>query len=150
MSKFESTIIEGKFLEIRWAYADGDIGMAITKNGYMGSITLSGSDVPALMLELARAAGLDKMTGTEVIVDSFEDHMMNAVLSLEKAIGARRDAEAAAKEQAELEAEALALCNTLRAQGWNGAFDSWDEAHLATKAAWLAVASKAREMRDKA
>ena len=149
MRKFESSLTEGKFLEIDWADDDGSIGLGICESsrGYVEGITLSGSDVPALMLELARAAGLDKMTGIEVIVDSFEDHMMNAVLSLEKAIGARRDAEAAAKEQAELEAEALALFNALR--------DSIDVLPIASfsvlsdpvKARWLAVARKAREMR---
>ena len=150
MSKFESSIIEGKFLEIDWADADGDIGLVITKNGYAGSITLSGSDVPALMVELARAAGLDKMTGTEVIPDSFEDHMMNAILSLEKAIGARQDAEAAAKEQAELEAEleaeALALMNSYLEATGKSPMKSFNDNHYAITR-WKTVARKAREMR---
>ena len=147
MSKFESSIIEGMFLEIDWADADGDIGLVITKNGYAGGINLSGSDVPALMLELAKAAGLDKITGAEVIVDSFEDHMMTAVLSLEKAIGARRDAEAKAQEQRELEAEAFELLKAYRTISEPAIGGDWDTYTPKTQRLWIAVARKAREMR---
>ena len=149
MSRFESSITEGKFLEIDWADDDGSIGLGIIHSSFgdMGRITLSVSDVPALMVELARAAGLDKIIWGKDEVGTFKYHMHQAVLSLEKAIGARRDAEAAAKEQAELEAEALALFNALR--------DSIDVLPIASfsvlsdpvKARWLAVARKAREMR---
>ena len=151
MGKFESIFIEGKFLEIYLADDDGSIGLVMcdSSQGYMESVTLKGSDVPSLMLELARAAGLDDMTGTEGIVDSFRDHMMNAVFSLEKAIGARRDAEAAAKEQAELEAEALALMNSYLEATGKSPMKSFNDNHYAITR-WKTVARKAREMRDKA
>ena len=147
MKKIPSTIHETDTLEIR---TEGeDLHLSIWQGHIMtGGILIHPSDAPTMALEILEAAGLNKITGTEVIPDSFENHMMNAILSLEKAIGARRDAEAAAKEQAELETEALALFNALRAQRLYDAFDSWDEARLATKASWLAVARKAREMRD--
>lgn len=105
-------------------------------------IKIAPSDVPALALAILETAGFEEDT----------ENFGTAVHELGLAIKEQRYIAAEAKEQAELEAEALALFNTLQTEIHGTLGPNW--AHVTefpsgeTKRKWLAVARKAREMRS--
>lgn len=100
-------------------------------------ITLAPSDAPALCLAILEAAGH--------VRDACSDNDADVAMEwLHSAIARQAKQSAEAKEQAELEAEALDFLNVSREAKHLGPLDNFDE-H--TKDAWLAVARRAREMR---
>ena len=109
--------------------------------------TFAPSDAPALALAILEAAGLTVAKG-DVKQDSFEDVMIDASLHLKCAIRLQERATAEAKEQAELEAEALELFNTFWRSDGEGpsSIENW-RAPNEEREDWLAVARRAREMR---
>ncbi|GAA0200316.1 hypothetical protein [Glutamicibacter creatinolyticus] len=70
----------------------------------------------------------------------------NAMLDLREYVSDQERATADAKEQAELEAEALELCNEFIEDMGYDRVDSWDGSVPSKKEAWLAVARRAREL----
>lgn len=115
------------------------VAMSIEVPGqvHMG-ITFDTASIPALALAELEAAGLTVAKG-DVKQDSFEDLMIDASLHLKCAIRLQERATAEAKEQAELEAEALELYRTFYCSD-----ASWVD--VFKKETWLAVARKAREI----
>ena len=101
------------------------------------AIDLAPSGIPALMLALAEAAGVDGAYLAEV-----EDIMNIHIEEQERAT-------AEAKELAELEAEALELRNAYMNQiGRTNV--AWDDMSEEQQEIWLAVARKARELAEEA
>lgn len=98
------------------------------------AIDLAPTDIPALMLALAEAAGFEAFGA---------DYLNKAVDCLQQHTREREREAAEAKEQAELEAEALELFKTL--MGVKG-YENFTWSEVASKDEWLAVARKAREI----
>ena len=117
-----------------------------TEAGNMAQIQLDNSTAPALALAILEAAGLTVAKG-DVKQDSFEDLMIDASLHLKCAIRLQERATAEAKEQAELEAEALELFNAAREEIAVGTYGAYEQLDNRSRRKWLAVARKAREMR---
>ena len=102
------------------------------------SFKFSNTDAPALALAILEAAG-----GTET--DS--PYMHEAADNLRAYILIEEKVSAEAKEQAELEAEALELYNARISFLGGEALTSFEKLNQDNKDMWLAVARKAREMR---
>ena len=108
-------------------------------------IHISPSDAPALALAVLEAAGFEDsssgghITGARIAVGDLKRH-----------VKMQERATAEAKEQAELEAEALELCNEFIEDMGYDRVDSWDGSVPSKKEAWLAVARRAREIAKEA
>ena len=106
------------------------------------SFMFDNTTAPALCLAILEAAGFEdsssggRITGARIAVGDLRRHVAN----LERAT-------AEAKEQAELEAEALVLENARCEALEVGGFNSFDDLPAHKQATGLAVARKAREMR---
>ena len=96
------------------------------------------TDAPALTLAILEAAGFDD-------VDS--GNTSCAVANLRTFIARQERITAEAKEQAELEAEALELVNAWMDSCGAGKYPSWGHVETGRRKQGLAVARKAREMR---
>lgn len=102
-------------------------------------IHISPSDAPALALAILEAAGWPECEPTSVTHTILSD--LNRVVELQERVTAE------AKEQAELEAEALVLFSASRLSYETvPSFDGYPNLKLS----WLAVARKAREMAKEA
>lgn len=104
--------------------------------------TFAPSDAPALALAILEAAGFEDsssgghITGARIAVGDLKRHVkMHERITAE------------AKEQAELEAEALELFKVSGAYGSDRLFLKFSHLDDNIQKAWLAVARKAREMR---
>lgn len=102
-----------------------------------GSIDLAPSDAPALALAILEAAGRTDSSKGGII-----DKVSNAMLLLKEHVKAEERNTLEAKEQAELEGEALELFNAN--QGTD--LDDWKYADRSVVSSWVRVARKAREI----
>lgn len=100
-------------------------------------------DAPALALAILEAAGYDDMADDANLADV---HAFNAMHKLQESVDTQERATAEAKEQAELEAEALELYNARILFIGGEALTSFEKLNQDNKDMWLAVARKAREM----
>ena len=100
------------------------------------------SDAPALALAILEAAGYTEAE----YVDEWPN-VNRAVFSLRLGIEEQEREASRAKEQAELEAEALELYNARISFLGGEALTSFEKLNQDNKDMWLAVARKAREMR---
>ncbi|MGO4297373.1 hypothetical protein [Glutamicibacter sp. MCAF14] len=98
---------------------------------------LAPSDAPALALAILEAAGWPERESTSVTRTILSD--------LSRVVEFQERATAEAKEQAELEAEALELFNAQRKHQHYPLVEDWDM-QPSCKDTWLAVARKAREI----
>ena len=123
------------------------VAMSIEVPGqvHMG-ITFDPASIPALALAELEAAGLTVAKG-DVKQDSFEDFMIDASLHLKAALRLQERITAEAKEQAELESEALELYNARISFLGGEALTSFEKLNQDNKDMWLAVARRARELR---
>lgn len=105
------------------------------------SFMFDNTTAPALCLAILEAAGH--------VRDACSDNDADVAMEwLHSAIARQAKQSAEAKEQAELEAEALELYNTWREVNAYEALSSFsDGAPIGAMAEWLAVARRAREMR---
>ncbi|MGO2030621.1 MAG: hypothetical protein ACTH2A_06710 [Glutamicibacter ardleyensis] len=111
------------------------------------AIDLAPSDAPALALAILEAAGVEPSSPHYGLNDSPEWNVRWASHYLGRSIELTEAKTAEAKEQAELEAEALDLFNLWLA-GFNyEGYSEWTGENAELKGVWLAVARKAREMR---
>lgn len=135
MKTFKSAVSSGH-LDISDAKR-GLINVSIMRNTtILEMIDLSTETAPALALAILEAAGGRGALGIDV---------GNAMIDLRESIAEQERATAEAKEQAELEAEALVLYNASRTHNGTGnALTSWGQ--VIEKTRWLAVARKAREL----
>lgn len=99
---------------------------------------LAPSDAPALALAILEAAGGRDALGIDV---------GNAMIDLHECVSEQERANAEAKEQEELEAEALELFNTSRLERGLDELD-WVRVTPRERAEWLAVARRAREIAE--
>lgn len=106
--------------------------------------TLSKSDAPALMQAIGEC--LPPIPDT-VRDGSYEAFMAVALEYLGKAVRALEAETAEAKEQAELEAEALELRNAFSLAIGGASIDSF-AGHSVNKPGWIDAARRAREMRN--
>lgn len=134
-------------LELTVVRTNEDLVRIITQLPYETgrAIDLAPSDAPALMQAIVEC--LPPLP--DFVRDgSHEAYMAVVVTYLDKAVRALEAETAEAKEQAELEAEALELYNTWREVNAYEALSSFsDGAPIGAMAEWLAVARRAREMR---
>lgn len=123
------------------------VAMSIEVPGqvHMG-ITFDPASIPALALAELEAAGLTVAKG-DVKQDSFEDVMIDASLHLKCAIRLQERATAEAREQAELEAEALDFMNAVRDATGARPLGGFPAYASGIKAHYLIIARKARELR---
>lgn len=108
--------------------------------------TFAPSDATALALAILEAAGVEPSSAHYGLNDSPEWNVRWASHYLGRSIELTEAKTAEAKEQAELEAEALELLNAYRAVSGGDPLGTWRQAGGAQEY-WLAVARKAREMR---
>jgi len=98
-----------------------------------------------ISLAILEAAGY----GEEVVTDGSPDgHIQVAKYYLHEGVKAQERATAEARERAELEAEALELCNAAIRQEDGAIYDSFSQ--IPTPDLWLAVAHRAREIAKEA
>lgn len=107
-----------------------------------GCIDLAPSDAPALALVILEAAGVKPYALGK------RTYLGTAVVNLQAEVSEQEERSAEAKEQAELEGEALALRNALHGASETD-FPTWPGESEA-KENWLAVARKARELGGRA
>jgi len=113
------------------------------------NIHLDPSDAPALALAVLEAAGVkasfdpDATFGTAEHLGHIQDHLQDYVNAQERAA-------VEAKERAELEAEALDYWKAFNNATDLVSFDDiqWSDLLPESQAKWLAVARRAREMRE--
>ena len=110
-----------------------DIGATIGKAG----IYLPASEAPALALAILEAAGHGGSSESSRLMQAFD--------LIELHVKEQERITAEAREQAELEAEALELLNASRESNRRPTLETFD-GFESTKQSWLAVARKAREM----
>lgn len=123
-------------------------GVVISDLANSQMIVVHPESAPALALAILEVAGYtecDKMAR-----DVARSHFGDAVESLAVGVGEQVRATAEAKEQAELEAEALELFNTLQTEIHGNLGPNWipvtEFPSNETKRKWLAVARKSREL----
>lgn len=114
------------------------------ERGAYHTIFIAPSDAPALALAILEAAGVEPSSPHYGLNDSPEWNVRWASHYLGRSIELTEAKTAEAKEQAELEAEALELCNAAIRQEDGAIYDSFSQ--IPTPDLWLAVARKAREM----
>lgn len=107
------------------------------------SFMFDNTTAPALALAILEAAGYDDMADDANLADV---HAFNAMHKLQESVDTQERATAEAKEQAELEAEALELFNASRVVRGLVLIE-WVSVTKSERDEWLAVARKAREMR---
>ncbi|MGP9727929.1 hypothetical protein [Glutamicibacter sp. AOP3-A1-12] len=117
-----------------------NLHLTITGDANAG-IQLAPSDAPALALAILEAAGLP---------DVDDDWLGEAVMGLRRHIQIRDKRAAEAKDQAELEAEALELFKASGTYGSDRIFLQFSHLDDHIQKAWLAVASRARELGGRA
>lgn len=116
------------------------------KHAGRSGLTISHSDAPALALAILEAAGVeasfdpDATYGTAEQLGHIQDH-------LHEYVNAQERAAAEAREQAELEAEALELLNAFSLATGGVPIDSF-EGRSMSKPGWIDAARRAREMRN--
>lgn len=110
-------------------------------NGQYGS-TIAPSDAPALALAVLEAAGYEERQKGWDVRNSADENIAQAMRYLSKGIEIQKRTTAEAKEQAELEAEAVELFNANH--GTNRT--DWDHADRSVISSWVRVARRAREM----
>ena len=118
------------------------VGISIPGVETFGCIDLPSSNAPALALAILEAAGYTEAE----YVDEWPN-VNRAVFSLRLGIEEQEREASRAKEQAELEAEALELYNARISFLGGEALTSFEKLNQDNKDMWLAVARKAREMR---
>lgn len=104
--------------------------------------TFAPSDAAELMLAIGDTLPVPDM----VREGSYEHFLGSAIHCLAKAVKAKESEAAEARERAELEAEALELCNAHRKACGSPTATTWDDLTLGAKENWLAVTRKAREI----
>lgn len=102
------------------------------------------SDAPALALAILEAAGYDDKADD---MSQAESYAFDALHKLQQSVDEQERATAEAREQAELEAEALELINAWMDSCGAGEYPSWAQVESSRRKQGLAVARKAREMR---
>lgn len=107
------------------------------------STQIAPSDAPALCLAILEAAGYDDMADDANLADV---HAFNAMHKLQESVDTQERATAEAREQSELEAEALELANSAVLVVGNPPYPSIGHMSDTSLRKWLAVARKAREM----
>ena len=113
------------------------IYLELKENGKRATTVFPPKDAPALALAVLEAAGVGESSDAGVAAGYLRSH-----------IAEQERAAAEAKEQAELEAEALELLNAHREATGNPLAESLDGLLYNAKENWLAVARRAREMRE--
>lgn len=118
------------------------------KDAGRSGLTISHSDAPALALAILEAAGV-KPEHPEQAQVSFGStgHLSQIVFELGRFVKAEAMHAKLAREQAELEAEALELHNAFWAGLEEKQLDSWDDERGNAKNSWVSAARRAREMR---
>lgn len=111
------------------------------------SFMFNNTDAPALALAILEAAGVEpKMTQFDRVGD--QEQLEAIADGLVGYIEAHKASTAEAKEQAVLEGEALALFNAAREGMALTEYGSYEQLDNHSRRKWLAVARKAREMRE--
>ncbi|MGP9528616.1 hypothetical protein [Glutamicibacter sp. AOP5-A2-18] len=132
---------EGYNIQLSVSKCDGMVEISILyPNGDEHTTSISPSDAPALALAILEAAG---------VTETDSPYMQEAADNLRAYILIEEKVAAEAKEQAELEAEALELLRAsqcIRTDGMYAYVPSFAELSDPSKTKWLAVARKAREM----
>lgn len=105
------------------------------------SIDISPDSIPALALAELEAAGYDDKADDMSQADSY---VFDALHKLQQSVDVQELATAEAKEQAELEAEALELANLFHGTDW----DFFPCNRTVEAQNWLTVARKARELAE--
>lgn len=137
MKKFKSPICHSDY-EFSVENGVAEVRVAIAGEGDCLNMFLAPSDAPAIALAILEAAGFvgDETMFTGLAVANLRDH-----------IEEQERVTAVAKEQAELEAEAVRLANAGREASVEYERESVLNFHDLDTEFWLAVARKAREMR---
>lgn len=124
------------------------IYLELKENGNRATTVFPPKDAPALALAILEAAGYreERKRGWDVL-NSADENIAQAMRYLSKGIEIQKRTTADAKEQAELEAEALELCDSARLANGRFKIGNFGLMKDAEKTTWLAVARRAREMR---
>lgn len=135
-SKTFKSVVHGSSIQVHDNGEGVFIGL-LREDSITRGTTLSKSDAPALALAVLEAAGVAESSDAGVAANYLRLH-----------ISEQERAKAEAREQAELEAEALELFNTRQKAIYGDACTTYKEfATDNAKQTWLAVARRAREMR---
>lgn len=141
--KSSSQANDNRTLSVEELY--GEPRLMISGDVRMGFL-LDPSDAPALALAVLEAAGAIPTVPAHALFEyGTKAHLENIFLDLARYVEASKKRNAEARERAELEAEALELFNTARATRDIEPLE-WDE--VADKDTWVAVARRAREIRN--
>lgn len=131
-------------------HPDGSVRFSVDADYFVG-FCVSPSDAPALALAILEAAGV---VPVQRDYESYDDgtpaHLQAVAYFLKQHNEAQERTTAEARERAELEAEALELCNEFIEDMGYDRVDSWDGSVPSKKEAWLAVARRARELAKEA
>ena len=139
MKTFKSALNSPVTLEVEESTLRQGFYLTIGQN----TILIAPSDAPALMQAIVEC--LPPLP--DFVRDgSYEAYMAVVVEYLDRAVRALEYETAKAKEQAELEAEALELYNARISFLGGEALTSFEELNQANKDIWIVVARKAREL----
>lgn len=139
MKTFKSALNSPVTLEVEESTLRPGFYLTIGQN----TILIAPSDAPALMQAIVEC--LPPLP--DFVRDgSYEAYMAVVVEYLDRAVRALEYETAKAKEQAELEAEALELYNARISFLGGEALTSFEELNQANKDIWIVVARKAREL----
>ncbi|GGJ59127.1 hypothetical protein [Glutamicibacter ardleyensis] len=117
-----------------------------TEGESFASLDIHPATIPALALAILEAAGVEARSIPSARLGTSE-HLSDTAYELSTYIEKQQRATAEAKEQAELEAEALELANSAVLVVGNPPYRSIEHMSDTSLRKWLAVARKAREMR---
>lgn len=143
MKTFKSKYVGHSHQELNIVRLDDGVRVSVDHGSHGArGIVIAPSDVPALALAEMDAAGYVE---SEHAGDW--PHFNRAMFYLRLGIEEQEREASKAKEQAELEAEALDLYNTAREEMAASTYGTYEQLDNHSRRKWLAVARRAREMR---